>query len=560
MARRSSKRTSSNRREMSNRSKDPRDSRSRNSDREDFCDSTNGRGRNDLSWYTRYPNLLQAAGSFPYPYRPGMTLDLGSIQFTATNVDQREITIPGVMVLDWMPSIGKSNLATDPASIMAKEIYAKVRQVYSGSLEADAPDYVVYLMALDSIFTYIAWLKRLYRVINVWTPENYALPDYVLYGMTLTDADIQSLRTNRTQLWQLINELVLQSRKFTCPASMDIFNRHYWMSDNVYTDDMMINSQFYMFNLKAVYKYSPVNMTTGDPGPGLVMTPMPTWVRPSSGPITPTSLYEFGRGLIDALVAWDDAYTINGYLRRAYENDPQFVVDELPLDQPFNPVYVEEVLMQIENSNTIPAGSSISPTNIGSFNVSQNPLTNAVVSNPSYSIASTEASGFVKGEGWNVKPILSIRSQTPQVADNVIASRLHAAVIKTGSTTSAVSFDIVAATEIPIQWRMVLDGPASYNSYLVQQYISVDETAKMGVTEKYFSNTLRFMLDMEQFDWHPLCLVVWIGVNGTTPNEESTIVKTALLGDTHNITAITVDDLRNLHKICVYSELNAFSI
>lgn len=529
--------------------------------REDRNDLPESAGRNDVSWYTRYPNLTIAAGSFPYPYRPGMSINLGqAVTATATAgttaTYDAKMTIPGVLVLDWMPSIGKSNTATDPASVMAKEIYAKVRQKYSGSLEADAPDFVMYLMALDSIFSYIAWLKRLYRVMNAWTPENYVLPDVLISSMGFTQSEIVNLRANRVRLWQCINELVLQSRKFMCPATMDIFNRHYWMSDNVYTDTDTINSQFYLFNLKAVYMYEAQAMPNGDLAGGLQMMPLPTAQNLKMGKNTVDTLYQFGLNLIEALVAWDDAYTINGYLMRAYEGAPTFIVDELPAEQPFTPVYVPEVLSQIENSRAIPFGDSIldedSMAAWDMFNVSQDVLTNAVISNPRQSYAGTMTSQM--GNPWLINPMLSVRSMTPTVADSVIASRLQAA-MKVSTPGAVPTFDIIAATEIPISWRLVnsvATSAANLWSGVIRQALCA---AVIGGTEKLTVSHFMDTFAMEQFDWHPFVIITRPTVSGT--NVSSAL--TAIIGDTHNLTTIGIEDLRNLHKICMYSELNSFS-
>lgn len=317
-------------------------------------------GENDISWYTRYPNLVVASASLPYPYRPGMDVEIATTRSLGGGswVNKVTQTIPGVMALEWIPSAGKSENAMDPASLLGMEIYAKVRQSYSGTLRADAPDYVIYVMALDSVFSYIAWLKRLYRVLNAWTPENYAMPAALLHGMGLQDDDIAALRANRMQLWEYINMLVLESRKFTCPGTLDIINRHYWMSDNVYVDDPSLNSQMYMFNLAGAYEYSLA--TYGDqttPTGGLTLKLMP-WVRSSTsanpngvGPtLSVELLYEYGHSMLTALAEWDDSYTINGYLKRAYEGTPLFAVEELPINAVLDPVYSTEVLTQIENS------------------------------------------------------------------------------------------------------------------------------------------------------------------------------------------------------------------
>lgn len=516
--------------------------------------------RNDVSWYSKNPNLLVAAGSFPFPNRPGMSIPLSDVNVTVGSDVKpfpRTYNIPGVLALDWVPHIGKSQTATDPASILGKEMYAKVRKAYSGSLNADAPDFVMYVMALDSVFAYIAWLKRLYRTLTAWSPNNYALPDEVLKAMLVQPAAIQSLRTNRTRLWQIINELVLQSRKFTCPGDMDIFNRHYWMSDNVYTDDATINSQFYLFNLYGVYQFAMLNMPDGNPGPGLKIVQMPQTTKGAN--LTVDDLYSFGTGLIDALVAWDEAYEINGYLMRAYEGSKLFIVDELPANEVLTPMYEPEVLMQIENSRTVPALNSNASYILTGLNVTQDVATNAVICDPKITMAeSADVAHEIEGEGYTLNPWLSIRSDNPTVADSVVASRLHALVQNPVTASALITYDVVAASEIPLRWRLH-NGSAWRPIYATPVYtINQDGNTITNGNSVYTSIWAVLNCgEAEQFDWHPFSWVTFTRVPSNGLNVE---VRTTTMGDTHNVTFIQPNDLTNLHKICLYSELNSFSL
>lgn len=542
----------------------PRGKRSRKAESKDKAyeyarDVDSRDAKNDVSWYNRNPNLLLAAGSFPYPNRPGMTLQLGNRKSVGTgdNFTKLIYPIPGAMVLNWVPNIGRSSQATDPASVLGKEMYARVRQVYSGSLDVDAPDYVMYVMALDSAFAYIAWLKRVFRCINAWSPENYFTPDGVLTAFGFSYAEIANLRKDKTNLWQCINDLVLQSHKFTVPASMDVFNRHYWMSDNVYTDASSINSQFYIFNPLALYKYGEVNMPSGDPASGLKMTLMPTAVTRSE-PLTVQALYQFGLDLINALVAWDDAYTINGYLRRAFEGEPQFVIGEIGPTEVLTPVYEPEVLMQIENSRCIPRGDTI--TDWSTFNVSQDVMTNAVISDPHYTVTiASDLTGAVKYGMYQMEPTLSIRSDTPTVADSVVASRLQAAVEATDKG-STIEFHVDAGTEIPVMWKTSLTDTATgryaYGIYHQLQCVTID-VAKNGSEAVAAMRNVMNMLLPTAFDWSPFSFVVFCTING---GAFAGTFDSRICMDVHNITSISKESLANLHKICIYSEFNSFGL
>lgn len=557
------------------RCKDGRKSRYMDSDKPEGYQSTNG--SNDISWYSRNPELLVAAGNFPYPYRPGMEMDFGStagiLKDDSTIIfTENKFKIPGICTIHWIPTFGHSENQTDPASIAGKEIYAKVRKAYSGQLDADAPDFVLYLQCLDSIYAYLAWLKRVYRTLNVWTPENYTLPDELLKCMGLSSTAIKSLRGNMTNFWQCINELVLMSRKFTCPMLMDVMNRHYWMSDNVYTDSDALNSQFFLFNPDGFYMYKEMDDPNGTSikVPGAQFQPIYTSLfSTADGAVVDVGrFYAFGRQLIDALVAWDDSYTINGYLARAYEGVPQFVVEELPQIETFTPKYNEEVLTQIENVQTLPASLGrylyLSPTGGSALrwlDVSQDPVTNSYLSLKPFTVSfgTSPISGVDvwlnsatdQYYGWEHKPYISSRSMSPQVADNVIATRLKNRVrLEPTANAGVYTVKVLCATEIVTRITM------SSNNTIP---IPTDLTLSMWTGNTPDGDLLiKSITHLTNCDWHPLLRMLYSqgGVPATGPATKS--MEEYFIGDIHNLTMISYDDLENLHKVCVYSELNAF--
>lgn len=474
------------------------------------------------------------------------------------------------MVLDWVPSVGFAGTANDPINISAKEIYAKVRKAYSSSLDADGPDMIIYMLALDSVFTYIAALKRIYRLLNAYRPDNYDMPDALLISMGLTKNEIATLRLNKTQMWQLINELVLQSRKFTCPEVMDLFNRHYWMSDRVFTDAPSWNSQFYLFNLAGVLAYTSDADPSAQEIPGCEMLHTP-WADPKrTTNVSPKSLYDFGVDLINRLVLWDDAYTINGYFMRAFEGQRGFIVDQIEADPVFEAAYSEEVLTQIENSMTVAGGiqwmlGDVVATNTN-LNVWQVPETNLVASSPQIAITSTndKLGVFQRELVSNTKPYINLRSEMPTAIENTIATRLKCeSEVFAGSDIITSTMD--CATEIALCWRLIptttLVGSlttVNYGMWVPQKpiwAINLTPNAELiGVYSKLFFT--------EAFDWHPTINIVYTNAPGSDWKQlpPGTYLLPFILGDIHNETIISKEDLENLHRVCCYSEFNSFGI
>lgn len=509
---------------------------------------------NDISWYKRYPELLEASARIAFPYRPGMSLHMGTVKFPESNGPvNTSYDVPGVATLKWIPSFGRSTKATDPTSIAAREIYSKVRSKYSGSLDADAPDFIMYLGALDSIYSYIGALKRIYRILDIYTPQNYILPDGLLRMMGLTTGTINHLRTDKANFNLMINQLIRMTKKFAMPASMDMFVRHYWMNDNVYTDRADVNSQFYVFSQAGFYKYASVNTPAGVPAAGLTLQVAPWGGLDEFNSTDPVdALYNFGAQLINALSAWDDCYTISGYLMRAYEGVTQFTVDELPLHEQFSPVFVPEVLSQIENSVGVLASNAQTPTNIRGTDVSQDPATNAVLYTPSVkkTAASFEGADFVDTANW-----INLHENNPSSDAIVIATRLHPVRISDGTD----GFHILAGTEIPLGWSVLIRvfDNNMHKTYVrgLPQHFAITGTADMGWNfDKDTARALAAVAAMSAFDYHPLVnLVLGFDVD-TNPGAVS-----YMQGDVSNITTVPDDVLTNIHRVCTYSELNAFT-
>lgn len=525
-------------------------------------------GINDLSWYTRYPSLSTTTANFPYPYRPGMDFNLGSADINVDGTVVSDINIqcklPGVLRINWSPSVGYSKVATDPASNVGKEVYARVRAAFSGALDADAPDFVMYLMSLDSIFSYIAWLKRVYRTLSSWSPDNYTTPDWLMIAYGFQDTAISNLRRDKTLLLNRINELCLQTGKFKCPAVMDIFNRHYWMSDNVYLDSNSVASQMYVFNPTGFYTLNPNAKIPNDStntAAGLKFVSLPNFNTSTNSADPVSVLYNYGLAMITALDEWDDGYTISGYLKRAYDGVPSFSVSLLDGGELLSPMYVEEVLTQIENARSFINYQRMASTDaLDVRNVYQNPLNNAVISQPLMFIPQ----GSIAGDRVFLPGVVSVRSEQPSVAENIIATRLQTLV--TPQTDSHLvdstikGYVVSCGTELVESMSLIapsiLDN-GQIQPLALQQFFHISETSATAVDDVSNVSYLARLQDLSQFDWHPFCYLVYKTYSRNTLDNNGFSLH--IIGDTHNITSVQYQNMQLLHRVCLFSEFNAFS-
>nr|QXV86461.1 capsid protein [Rat picobirnavirus] len=540
-------RDTKNRRSRNDRSNTnfPRDKESHNDtnmNRDDHLSSLN-----DISWYTKYPDLAVAASQLQFVYKPGMHLNMGVYHDYSKGESfpqYNQVPIPGIMVLEWYPSVGRSADGNSPVNMVAREIYDRIRKAYSGTLSVDAPDLMIYLVSLDSIFSYIGALKRIYRILTSYTPYNFKLPDALLNALGFTPDTITNFHRDRKQLYSNINELVYMTRRFTCPAVFDYFNRHYWMNDNVYLDSDTEMGQMYIFRQRGFYKFNYSTDANNVKVGSLVMTEMPSVNDVNT-------LYNFGLSLIRAMTDEEDTMTISGYLARAYEGSPTFIVEELNEDEKLKLSYVPEVLSQIENSMTVNSWDNQFVPN--SLNVTQDVSNNALIHEPQMQTLKSALSkeGF-RRSNFTMRPFINIHSNNPSPAEVLIASRLTAYVEldtkgDTGTTPTPDYYNVICGTEIPVLWRYINNLGLST---VLQQVTVVNES---GTADTSTINLMSYFA-MAPFDWHPFIYFVQTqDTSNTTLNAQP-----ILYGDIYNITSFSPDQLKQLHRICLFSEFNAF--
>lgn len=530
----------------------------------------NKKGENDFSWYNKYPSLIAGSASIPFPYKPGMMITAPMTVSGIGGVNDRPIhtIIPGVIAIEWVPFVGKATEMSDPINVISQQLYAQVRNSFSGTLQAEGSDFIIYMLSLDSIFSYIGALKRIYRLINRYNPLNYDIPDTLLHAIGINRTVATKLREEKTKLWTYINELVHLANQFVCPAVMDYFNRHYWMNDNVYTDAPSVSSQLFCFVQKAFFKFTAFDAAESENityGCDLVLAPWFSTVSVYATNIgTDVELLRlYGLDLINALAQWDTAFQISGYLMRAFQNVKPFAVVEEPLFSEFTPIYSEEVLSQIENASGFPFVANTDKISLSGMRVQQS--TNypglSCPANVVWSTTATSVNNCVPMQMGSYGPtFVNIhKDDNPSAEKVVIATRL-----KSRYSTDALHLD-----DFPMEFpsgganltlTVTAASEAVLSMFLFKAAPSLSsEQAKADGSKTLISNFIvtgkwiEWILDIPQFDWAPMSFAYKYIASG-----DSSYWNCIPFGDVDNLTEISTDQYVQINKMCLYSEFNAF--
>lgn len=338
---------------------------------------------NDPQWYVREGQLAKDVASISFNTALGVTTPLDMDNGGGDYADSvpLKFSAPGVMAINYVPSVGISRNGYSPINIAAKNLYSWVRHQNSGSKNYDSPDLILYVMAMDSVFAAIQHLQRAYGTARVYSQVNRYVGDAYLTAMGFEPADV---RANLAQFRAQINMLIVKASVFAIPNTFSMFKRHAWMNRVIFQDSDLEKCQVYMYRPMGLFKYIETNgaghcdltlcaSQVNAPSSGMEYVGSLKW--------TTAQWFAYVDDMLTALTSSEDIGIMSGDILKAYGRENLFSLALVPEDYSLEVTYSEEVLDQIHN--TIFSGAQLrtilDPTNqdqlkkvnLGSWSISQ---------------------------------------------------------------------------------------------------------------------------------------------------------------------------------------------
>nr|UVJ88894.1 putative capsid protein [Picobirnavirus sp.] len=305
---------------------------------------------NDASWYMSDTQLVNDVASVSFNTALGNPITLTGSIGTTLSVNSTSVYLPGIMSIYTSPTIGVSTDANSPVNIAMRRLYAYVRHANSGHSNYDPADLMIYLLAMDSIYTYWAYMVRAYGVAQVFSRTNKYVGDALLTAMGVDP----NIRENLADFRAYINTFAAKAQQWCVPRVMTYFLRHNWMYSNVYKDEDNDKAQMYLYVPASLYKYN-ATLSEGTAG-GLEMRSINVemdssgYLQTKTLPNNYVDLIAMGNDLLNALAGQEDIGIISGDILKAYGADNLWKIDTIPTDYQVIPVFSEEVLEQIHNT------------------------------------------------------------------------------------------------------------------------------------------------------------------------------------------------------------------
>lgn len=478
---------------------------------------------NDVRWYAKTPQLLRDAASYSFNNALGASLptysNSATISGKTVTLKQSRMYIPGIMQLKFFPTIGEATSYQSAINISAQNLYTYIRHANSGRKNYDAPDLMLYLLALDSAYMFWNYGKRAYGEAMKFSQQNYYIPRVELLASGFNNVDVQN---HLSDFRLYLNTVCAKLKSFAIPNTMPIFLRHSWMVSNIFKDASVAKAQEYIFTPTLVYRYEELS------GKGQLV-PMPVGAA-----LTVDNYITLMDSLINSLIYSEDIGTMSGDILKAYGEGNLFKMDYVSEDYTIEAAYNETVLEQIHNASLlygirgdfIPA--NITQTDDGNITQVVN-----IASPTQATICDT------------ISRPLNIRFDVPTPEDVMESTRLMV-IAQWNSTTSKMEYaygtEIITAADV---WSLEYTSSGVKPSTMRLSPFFFKDNSVPG---DYIDDATV----LQNFDWAPI-----------VPYIEDTVTDTTVVyaisgyaGDLSNYTTLGYNDVLKLHTTAVMSEFD----
>lgn len=499
---------------------------------------------NDPHWYMAAGQLSVDAANLSFSYPLGIRFTPHS---NAASVSWQRQSMPGILTAAFVPTIGYADSAAAPINVISKALFAYIRSKISGSRTYDAQDVMVYLIAMDSAFTWWTTLTRVYGVCRNYSTMNRYTPQTVVEALGF---DFDSINNNLADFRQIINTFAYQLSALCVPAAMSYTTRHAWMTSSIFTDAESAKAQMYAYKVAGYWTY---NEESGGP----------SFLHWNELRATADLAYiaSVCNAIVQPLLGSQDIGTIAGDIFNAFGQGNMFQMSQIDETYTTLPFHSKEVLSQFENMDIIE--DPIIPDITQMAGIGEGFL--KFMPEARYEVFKYGNNSYLNSDHryTMADQILNIHGNETNPGINYVATRMMVSSSTSdlaGATNLAsdlIDLDGIGS-EIAVSVRIYrladYDGTAvssAYNLSTVMTWDSNDPT--IGTNPMPF----QFLSAWSAFDWAPKIFFAPVGITSKSDDGADGVLADLSLDqlymDIDNYTVISPETLRNMHNAALIS-------
>lgn len=295
---------------------------------------------NDVEWYSKNPALLQQVANLAIGWPLGTGYNLSNLHYThGMSTDSDPDYQPAICVFDAIPGPGISQDATSAVTAAARGVYSFIRHANSGHSNYDSQDFMLYLLAMDQLFT-MWWAGiRMLSLINTTNVENVYMPQHICEAIGFDYSDFVG---QGPRLAAFLNNVSAKIGVRLIPNKFPLFDRHRMLFTGVYADTEMPKAQLYAFRPAGYYVFG-----LDDNQAGMLKFKRIDY----TDPIKLVEYENIINEMLSPIMAQEDFGIMGGDVLKAYGTDGVYKLPVLTDNvYTLDILYDETVLSQIENA------------------------------------------------------------------------------------------------------------------------------------------------------------------------------------------------------------------
>lgn len=508
---------------------------------------------NDFSFYGLNPQLVIDAASHAFSDVSGTPIAWTPKNNKDNILAPQMSSIPGVMAFRLAPTVGISNDNSSAVNIAARNVYSFVRHANSGHSNYDAPDLMLYLLAMDNIYSFFAYITRIYGAMMIYATKNRYYPKAIVTAMGVNFDDINS---NLADFRLFINQFAVKLGSLCVPSNMSYFQRHMQMYSGMYVDDVSQKASTYLMVPAGFLQFNEVSGSGRLDFVPLSHAGVENKLSTSIPHLSFTDLKNYGDALLNAVMLSEDMNIMSGDILKAYGDGGIFKVSTIGEDYMILPTLDTNMLMQIQNLSMLSVDIADYKTGlVSALSVVQNPTTGAILYNPIWNYPNKTILSTRKGVKLMTLP-------TDQVTPEIImeASRL------TNLVTDADKLGTfkleTCGSEICLDAFMFYYGTETGSNDWTLLYKHLDEEIFFDINVNMqpdggYANVvdqLEKIARLDSFAWHPAFKVVTRYIDG--PGNSIHNKNPMYIQDVNNYSSFTISDFAKMNDVALLSEFN----
>nr|UVJ88898.1 putative capsid protein [Picobirnavirus sp.] len=506
-------------------------------------------------WYVSSEQLKKDAGALSFAEVLGLPIELkGNSNLTTTKFSK---IIPGVAIIDMIPSIGISKDHNSLVNTAFRRIYSNIRAVNAGAKNYEYQDLAIINLCLGSLYAAHAHMRRTYRILRTYRGRNRNIPRSIFIGLGL---DYDDFMSNMADFRYRINLFTAKLNSLV-GYGLPIFKRWYYTQCNAYAegDNNSDKAQLYLFNFKCWYKYQAYDALTG--GRAELVDAWNSQSIPTFQELTMDQYMSFFEGLLDVLYYDDDVSLIMGDTLKYIKDGERDQVEEVSENEELQIILDLDVLSQIQNATLVgelctPCYITQSAANGGfigfdpkftqPYNADWDP--NSGTPSPwfPFGYAWPMSSLSVKANGLSTNRILNSYKNDVSPSDVLRSSRLM--VVGDLEDSNGIRSLTSSGTEIALYMRIVEDPTVTFrdtfehgNVLWYDVPIQLNSDCQGLITDRASA----LFAKVEKFDFHPYAITMKCDYVMNTND----II--ALYGDSDNYTIVSDTEINRFHNTCL---------